>query len=432
MNHNNFSKSMLFIICGIISIQAAHANTFLVFSELDSGVGSLRQAIVDANENPGLDEINFVFPENICSAEGVCRINLSSNLPEITDELIIDGTSQPQYGSAPKNVCATENNASYMRVEILSDFEIFNIVNQSIVTIKGLSLSGQTIFKTGDKSISWINCNHIGVNAQGNENLDTSFAVCVDCSIPFGSSIVLGTNSDGIDDVSERNLISGSSGVNFNSGTGSIIAGNYFGLSADGLIALPILGQNNCIFSRQSTNMNTIGSNLDGVFDDTERNVFGACGDQAIRMMNFPNTTNLIAGNWIGLNVNGESTGEVEIGLNLESSSIAAQYHVAMNWIEATDTAIQIQQEAKLTEGSINNCFINTPIGLNHMGAQKPIPFTQNFWGDSTGPSGVGAGLGAMLIESSTGTVVFEPWMESFPAGCFMNLDIIFQSSFEE
>ena len=56
-------------------------DTYVVTTTADSGGGSLRQAILDANANPGLDTITFdpsVFPEG---NPGV--INLASNLPEI-------------------------------------------------------------------------------------------------------------------------------------------------------------------------------------------------------------------------------------------------------------------------------------------------------------------------------------------------------------
>src|SRR6185503_18088522 len=38
---------------------AAPAATFTVINTNDSGAGSLRQAIIDANTNPGLDTISF-------------------------------------------------------------------------------------------------------------------------------------------------------------------------------------------------------------------------------------------------------------------------------------------------------------------------------------------------------------------------------------
>ena len=70
--------------------------SFTVTNTNDSGAGSLRQAIQDANTNPGTDTITF----NI-SGSGVKTINLSSALPAITSPVIIDGTTQPGFAGSP-------------------------------------------------------------------------------------------------------------------------------------------------------------------------------------------------------------------------------------------------------------------------------------------------------------------------------------------
>src|SRR6185369_3392923 len=61
----------------------------------DSGVGSLRQAIIEANNNPGLDTISF----NIGS--GPQTITPAQRLPDITDPVVIDGTTQPGFSGTP-------------------------------------------------------------------------------------------------------------------------------------------------------------------------------------------------------------------------------------------------------------------------------------------------------------------------------------------
>ena len=63
----------------------------------DSGPGSLRQAITDANTNPGLDTICFNIP-----GAGVQTIAPLSALPPISDPVIIDGYSQP--GASPNTL----------------------------------------------------------------------------------------------------------------------------------------------------------------------------------------------------------------------------------------------------------------------------------------------------------------------------------------
>ena len=66
---------------------------FTVTTTDDSGPGSLRQVILDANANPGTDTITFDIP-----GTGPHTITPLTELPAITDPVIIDGTTQPGAG----------------------------------------------------------------------------------------------------------------------------------------------------------------------------------------------------------------------------------------------------------------------------------------------------------------------------------------------
>jgi hypothetical protein len=66
-----------------------------VLNTNDSGPGSLRQAILDANANPGYDAIDFQV------GSGVTVIQPRSSLPSITDPVLIDGTTQPGFHGTP-------------------------------------------------------------------------------------------------------------------------------------------------------------------------------------------------------------------------------------------------------------------------------------------------------------------------------------------
>src|SRR5690606_14746899 len=57
----------------------SQAATFVVTNTGDAGAGSLRQAILDANANPGLDQIHFNIP-----GAGPHTILVSSDLPGVT------------------------------------------------------------------------------------------------------------------------------------------------------------------------------------------------------------------------------------------------------------------------------------------------------------------------------------------------------------
>jgi hypothetical protein len=66
------------------------AATFTVLNTADSGAGSLRQAILDANANPGLDTIAFNIP-----GAGVHTITPATPFDPILGPVMIDGYTQP-------------------------------------------------------------------------------------------------------------------------------------------------------------------------------------------------------------------------------------------------------------------------------------------------------------------------------------------------
>src|SRR5262249_23660160 len=67
---------------------------FVVTNTNDSGAGSLRQAILTANQTPGLDTIQFnVVPDQF----GNVTINVPTPLPTVSDAVVIDGTSEPGW-----------------------------------------------------------------------------------------------------------------------------------------------------------------------------------------------------------------------------------------------------------------------------------------------------------------------------------------------
>src|SRR3989442_992427 len=70
--------------------------TFTVVNPNDSGAGSLRQAILGANAAAGSDTIQFKI-----AASGVQTIALTSALPEVTDPVVIDGTTEGGFAGTP-------------------------------------------------------------------------------------------------------------------------------------------------------------------------------------------------------------------------------------------------------------------------------------------------------------------------------------------
>lgn len=113
--------------------------TFTVTNTNDSGAGSLRQAILNANALAGVDTIVF----NIATTDGNYNrdqlgtfvIQLASALPTITEAVIIDGTTQSQFITSPVIELDGSNAGAGA-----SGFSINNAGSGS--TIRGFSIYG--------------------------------------------------------------------------------------------------------------------------------------------------------------------------------------------------------------------------------------------------------------------------------------------------
>src|SRR4051812_11068776 len=93
----------------LASPRAALASSFAVTNTNDSGPGSLRHAIIDANAHPNdssqaPDVITFAIPQPRCTTIGlICTISPTSPLPTISDPVVVDGRSQggPTFKGRP-------------------------------------------------------------------------------------------------------------------------------------------------------------------------------------------------------------------------------------------------------------------------------------------------------------------------------------------
>src|SRR5262252_1102809 len=81
-------------VLGVSIATTLGAATFTVTNTDDSGAGSLRQAILDSDANPGSNTIAFNIP-----GSGVHTITPSLPLPFLYGPLLIDGYTQP--GTSP-------------------------------------------------------------------------------------------------------------------------------------------------------------------------------------------------------------------------------------------------------------------------------------------------------------------------------------------
>ncbi|MEG4871717.1 Ig-like domain-containing protein, partial [Microcoleus sp. F10-B6] len=252
--------------------------TYLVTNTNDSGPGSLRQAMLNANAHPGADTIAFQItnfiqiprlpfqqPIQIPIAFNLPQtIDLKSALPTITDTVTIDGWSQGGLGfqGAPR----IELNGAASNSPVGLDIQASNSVIRGLAinSFPGELLKGAAGIKLSNGAAkNWIYGNYIGTNLTGNlARGNSGDGISIDRTA--GTENRIGTNGDGLNDVAERNVISANRGNgiaiknNFNAIDNklTIVAGNYIGIQADGVSPLGNLG--NGVLIQNNAN-NTIG-----------------------------------------------------------------------------------------------------------------------------------------------------------------------------
>ncbi|WP_341735124.1 DUF4347 domain-containing protein, partial [Microcoleus sp. EPA2] len=246
--------------------------TYTVTDTSDSGTGSLRSAIDQANSNPGLDTINFNIP-----GTGPHTITLFSQaLPVITSPVIIDGKSQPGYAGKP----IIELNGSFVQQPALPANNNINGLHlgqssssqgdSSGTTIQGLVINGfgkggnfrgdGIIVATNNNTIQ---DNYIGTDISGTTAVgNTTSGIRLENYTQNNSPNVTPVTGN----IISRNVISGNgfSGIFVGRGgvTNTKITGNYIGNDATGTIALGNKGDGIFILGQNSNN--TIGGTAPG------------------------------------------------------------------------------------------------------------------------------------------------------------------------
>ncbi len=267
-------------------------NTFVVTNTADSGAGSLRQAILDANSLAGLDTISFSI-----TGSGLHTITLTMALPTITDAVVIDGYSQTGSQQNTLNV----GSDAVLTIELDG-----NSLNTAGLTL-GAGSSGSTI-----RGLSIVNfdggANGNGILVLSNNNIIAGSYV----GLRADGITALGNSSDGIQingamgntiggsSAADRNVISGSTandGVQiFNGAASNTVRNNYIGTDKTGTldrgnfddgIDLDTNADNNQIIGNLIS-----GNNSDGI----------DIGDSAT-----DSGSNVIQGNLIGTQANGTS-----------------------------------------------------------------------------------------------------------------------------
>lgn len=359
------------LLCIAVFAVPVSAATFTVTTTADSGAGSFDQAILDANANPGADNIHFNIggggPQIIAGA-----------IPVITDAVTIDGTTQPGYAGTP--IITLDGNdlvGGFLRIESSSPSTIRGLVIIDMIG-PGISVAegGATI--TG---------NYIGVDASGlvaDGNRD---------------GIEVAPNVDGV--VITGNVISGNigNGIEFSELIGvaasdnNVVQGNIIGLDAPGVNDLGNLLNGIAV---DGGNNNQFGGTAAG-----EGNVISGNGGFGIRISARGAVVtgavgNTIQGNLIGTNAAGTAA------VPNDNDGIAL-FGAQQTTIGGTTAGARNVISGNADNGVVVN--LDTSAGPPRLAADTVI--RGNFIGtDINGTADLGNTSSGILISSSTGTIV--------------------------
>ncbi len=199
----------------------------------DSGPGSLRQAISDANANPGADAIAFNLP-----GSGVQTIALASALPTITDRLAINGFSQA--GSSANSLANGDSSVHLVRIDGLNIIGSLPTGFYFAAGSDGSSVRGLIIVRfnhaiyADEISNLTIAGNWIGMDWDGVARGTSAEAIYITSFFDQANNIVIGGTAP-----ADRNVISGNNvGIWFAHATtgNSFVQGNFIGTDPTGTL----------------------------------------------------------------------------------------------------------------------------------------------------------------------------------------------------
>jgi hypothetical protein len=268
------------------------ATTFTVSTLADSGPGSLRQALLDANASAGLDTIDF-------AVAGVIRVGAAA-LPVITEGVVVDGTTAPGFARTPVVRIDYQNTAG---LTIAAGGVGTGVLALSLVDAAG---AGVTI-AASDTILAG---NRIGLWGDG---------VTVEPNRGDGVLVQAGAHGNAIGVGSEKsfrlsNVISGNlgNGITIAGGDGNVVAANYIGTDATGRIPLGNRGHGIHLTAGAASNL--IGGEATGGNDPTagvfvrppQGNLVSANRGCGVRIDGGA-TLNQLSGNFVGTTASGNA-----------------------------------------------------------------------------------------------------------------------------
>ncbi|MEX0879800.1 MAG: Calx-beta domain-containing protein, partial [Thermoanaerobaculia bacterium] len=280
-----------------------HAATFNVTNTSDSGAGSLRQAILDANTAIGTDTIAFNIP-----GAGVHTITPATPLPAITDPVILDGYTQP--GAGANTLAVGDDAVLLIELDGATAGGAALAITAGNSTVRGLVIGGFSLglvlSTTGGNTVTgnFIGTTPTGTTAHGNTT---------------GISLDSPNNTIGGSLPAARNLLSGNAAgaglvISGAAASNNTVAGNYIGVDATGSVALPnALG----IYDEVAPD-NTFGG-ITTTAGTPPGNVISGNGASGLHLTTAAG--NVVEGNLIGTDATGTSALGNEPGIDIDRSN---------------------------------------------------------------------------------------------------------------
>lgn len=269
--------------------------TFIVTNTGDTGAGSLRQAILDANGTAGSDLITFSIV-----GTGPFTIQPLSALPDITEAVTIDGYTQT-------GATANANCTGTAVLQIVVNGASAGAASSGLTlaagstgsTVRGLNIQG--FDGNGIEILSGSNAitgNFIGTNAAGTAAVPNNSN---GINITSGSTNTIGGTTPGLRNVISGNLERGIAISGFAGSGSNRIQGNYIGTDATGNADL---GNSFDGVDISQSAGNGIGGSAT-TLGCAPGNLISGNNEDGISIFGTNSTGNLVGGNLIGTNAAG-------------------------------------------------------------------------------------------------------------------------------
>ena len=356
-------------LASVLAACPAAAVTFVVTGTGDAGVGSLRQAILDANAEAGADTITFAIPATdpgCVTATGVCTIVPASGLPQVSDAVVIDGYTQAGAAANTSTVESRGGLNGALKVVLQGPAAGGNglgIVSGG-ATVRGLVIRdfpfGVDIVLSDGGAVV-LEGNYIGTDPAGALAAPNAFAG-IRAGGASGTVVIGGTTP------AARNLVSGNAGpgIFLYSGIAATIQGNLIGSTASGTQPLPNVAG---ISAEPASRAIIVGGDAPGAGNLVSRNGHNVLISGA--------ANHVVQGNLIGPDITGMALlGPLEaatgVGIRLRNAStslIGGRTAAARNVVSGNNTSGIVIENVVGTSGPGGNRIEGNYVGTGLDGA---------------------------------------------------------------